>query len=367
MATPKKPSSKKSIAQSDLMPAAHRASRAGKRTRTKRADKTQAGANKANKTLLITDIPTLRGSSHRGPRQLRPARYKSLRLSKRITHPVKLPSVFALTKTEALLMWNYRGLLVGITLLYGIFNLVFVQGITGGTNVTDLKSQLQSAFSGNLAALSSSITVFVVLVGSAGNTSSGAAGAYQLIFVLLVSLALIWALRQVTSGSLVRVRDAYYRSMTPIIPLVIVVFVIALQLIPLVIGTTVYTLISSSGIAAYPAEKILWALLCSALGLLSIYMITSSVFAAYIVTLPDMTPLKALRSARELVRYRRWTVLRKVLFLPVLLITIAAVILLPVILLITPLTQVMFILITMFSVTIIHTYMYTLYRELLNA
>ena len=56
-------------------------------------------------------------------------------------------------------------------------------------------------------------------------------------------------------------------------------------------------------------------------------------FALYIVTLPDMTPMKALRSARELVRYRRWTVLRKVLFLPLMLLVVAAIIMVPIIIL----------------------------------
>lgn len=337
---------------------------------TKKSDKKHPRTADVKAVTAIT-VPLANAGPVRSkngqPRKIKPARYKSLRLSKRLKHPVTLPSVVSLTKTVALLLWHYKGLLAGITLIYGFFNLIFVQGISGGTDVSNLKVQLEAAFTGNFSGLASSVAVFVVLVGSAGNTSSGAAGAYQLMFVLFVSLALIWALRQVTSGSYVRVRDAYYRSMMPLIPFILVIFVIALQLIPLVIGTTVYNLIVSGGIAAYPAEKVLWALLCGSLGLLSVYMVSSSIFATYIVTLPDMTPIKALRSARELVRYRRWTVLRKVLFLPVLLLLVAAIILLPVILFLTPITQVMFILITMFSVTIIHTYMYTLYRELLNA
>ncbi len=49
------------------------------------------------------------------------------------------------------------------------------------------------------------------------------------------------------------------------------------------------------------------------LAMLTLIYVKSSLFALYIVTLPDMTPMKALRSARELARYRRWTVLRKIL------------------------------------------------------
>jgi uncharacterized membrane protein YoaK (UPF0700 family) len=95
-------------------------------------------------------------------------------------------------------------------------------------------------------------------------------------------------------------------------------------------------------------------------------MISSSLFALYIVTLPDMTPFKALRSARELVRHRRWTVLRKILFLPIILLVVAAIIMLPIIIWLTSLAQWVFFLLTMFALVAANAYMYTLYRELLN-
>jgi hypothetical protein len=95
-------------------------------------------------------------------------------------------------------------------------------------------------------------------------------------------------------------------------------------------------------------------------------MISSSLFALYIVTLPDMTPMKALRSARELVRHRRWTVLRKILCLPLILLVAGAVIMLPIIIVLTPLAQWVFFLLTMLALVAAHAYMYTLYRELLN-
>jgi hypothetical protein len=78
-----------------------------------------------------------------------------------------------------------------------------------------------------------------------------------------------------------------------------------------------------------------------------------------------MTPMKALRSARELVRYRRWTVLRKVLWLPFVLLLAAALIMVPIIIWLTALAQWIFFLLTMFAVAAVHAYLYGLYRELL--
>ena len=141
--------------------------------------------------------------------------------------------------------------------------------------------------------------------------------------------------------------------------------VIGLQLIPFLIGGFLYSAVISNGIAVDALENILSALVFLLLALASLYMVCSSVFALYVVTLPDMTPMKALRSARELVRYRRWTVLRKLLFLPITLLVIAAVIMLPIILVVTPIAEWTYFVLTMMALAVIHSYMYALYRELL--
>jgi hypothetical protein len=300
------------------------------------------------------------------PRRLKQAQYKSLRLQKRIKHPVKLPNVWRLTKTAAMTLWVHRRLFIGITLVYGVLNLILVQGFGNSTDVANLKSELSQVFTGNFGSLASSLSIFVVLIGGSGNSSSQTAGAYQLFLGLITSLAIIWALRQVLAGAKLRVRDAYYRGMYPLVPFILVLLIIGVQFLPLLIGSLLYGTVTSNGIAVYFAEKFIWAVLYGLLALLSIYMVSSSIFALYIVTLPDMTPLKALRSARELVRYRRWTVLRKVLCMPVILLIIAALIMLPIIIWLTPLTQWVFFLLTMSALVGAHAYVYTLYRELLN-
>ncbi len=301
------------------------------------------------------------------PRKLKPPEYKSLRPSKRIKHPVKLPSAWRVAKAAAKTLWQHKGLFLGITLVYGLLNLVLVQGLASNTDVTSLKNTLNLVFTGHLGSLASSLAVFAVLVGSAGNGSSQTAGAYQLFLVLITSLAVIWALRQVLAGTKkIRIRDTYYRGTYPLVPFILVLLVVGLQLLPLVVGSALYNLVVANGIAIYFVEKFAWALLAGLLALLSLYLVSSSLFALYIVTLPDMTPMKALRSARQLVRNRRWVVVRKILFLPILLLVAAAMIMVPIIIWLTALSQWVFFLLTMLAVAATHSYMYGLYRELLN-
>ncbi|MDB5176298.1 MAG: conserved rane protein of unknown function [Candidatus Saccharibacteria bacterium] len=308
---------------------------------------------------------TTAAQEDKGPRRLKPREYKSFRLSKRIKHPVRLPNVYRLSRSSISLLNQHRRLFISVVLVYGVASLLLSQSL-GTSDVGSLKDQLNQIFTGNFGQLASSFLVFVSLVSSAGNGSSQVASAYQIILTVIVSLAVIWALRQVVADSKVRMRDAYYQGMTPLIPFLLVLAAISLQLVPLLVGTSLYSLVTANGIATFAAEKFLWALLSGLLALLSFYMVSSSLFALYIVTLPGMTPLKALRSARALVRYRRWTVLRKVIFLPLLMVLLAAIIMIPIILFVSVVAQWAFFVLTMASVALVHSYLYTLYRELLK-
>jgi hypothetical protein len=278
----------------------------------------------------------------------------------------RLPSAWSLTMSAAETFWQYKRIFIYITLIYGLLNLILVQGLASSSDVGNLKNDLDKLFSGNISSLGSSLGVFVLLVGSAGNGTSQTAGAYQLFLALMTSLAVIWTLRQLFQGSKLRVRDAYYRGMYPLIPFILVLIIIGIQLLPLAIGSSIFTIVLSNGIAVNFIEKAIFALIFAGLAFASIYLICSSIFALYIVTLPDMTPLKSLRSARQLVRKKRLIVLRKLLFLPLALLVVAAIVMMPIILWLTALAQSIFFILTMLALVAAHTYLYTLYRVLLN-
>ncbi|HET9174469.1 MAG TPA: hypothetical protein VFN56_04270 [Candidatus Saccharimonadales bacterium] len=328
---------------------------------------TAARTKAAKKKGTAASTAAVRPAGVMQPRRLKRPKYTPLHIGKKVPVPVrKLPNVLVLTRQAAMVLWRHKALFAGIIIIYGLLNVVLVQGLANSTDVTSLKQTLNQAFTGHLRQVTSGLAIFVILVGSAGNGSSPTAGAYQVFLIVIVSLAVIWALRQVLAGTSVRVRDAYYKGMYPLIPLVLVLAMIAVQLLPLVIGASIYSLVVNNGIAVNGWQQAAWALGAIALACLSLYWVCSSLFAGYIVTLPDMTPMKALRSARELVRYRRWQIIRKLLWLPLLLFIVAAVIMLPIIVWLTPVAQWVFFILTMFAVAVVHAYMYSLYRELLN-
>ncbi len=293
---------------------------------------------------------------------------RSKSLSK--TNPVKkvekskvnitLPSVWALTRGATKLILQNRVIFLGVTIVYAILTLLFV-GIASNTDITALKQ----AFAGN-SSISTGFNVFLNLLGTSSGSSNTASGAYQFILAIIASLAIIWALRQVVSGVKIRIRDAYYRGMYALVPFILILLVIGLQLLPLIIGSAIYAQVMSNGIAVLLFEKILWGILFGFSALISLYLLSSSTFALYIVTLPDMTPVKALRSAHALVKGRRIVLIRKLIFLPLLLFVAAAIIMLPFILWMAFLAQAVFFALGMFVLLIVHGYLFALYRGLIN-
>jgi hypothetical protein len=305
----------------------------------------------------------------RSPRRLKPAQYKRLRYSKRIKHPgPKLSGSFRLFAHALVVLKKNWKLFGGIVLVYGVLSMLFVRGFSSGLHLGEVKGTFDGLFNhGTMGDLSSSAALFGVLLGSAGAGGSEVGGVYQTVLMLVVSLALIWALRQVNSTTAKKpsIKQAFYKSMHPLIPFLLVLIVVAIKLLPLLIGATVYGAVVNNGLAVDFAQKAIWGLGFFALAVWSIYMATSSLLALYIVTLPDMTPMKALRSARELLRYRRWTVMRKVVFLPITILVLAAIIMIPLIMFLTPAAEWIFFGLSMLGLAIVHSYMYSLYRELL--
>ncbi|MFA5003801.1 MAG: hypothetical protein WC498_00805 [Candidatus Saccharimonadales bacterium] len=259
--------------------------------------------------------------------------------------------------------WKLFG---GIVLIYGLLNLVLVRGISGSSDLGSIKSLLDSVFSGSAGHVKSAFLSFAYLLSTSGSGNTQTSGVYQSLLVIIGSLAFIWALRQVIAKNSPRIRDSFYRGMYPLIPFLLVLLVIGLQLLPLAIGGSLYSSVISNGIAIHTYEKFIFGFIFFLLSWLSLYWITSSMFALYIVSLPDMTPIKALRSAKQLVRRRRLLIWRKLIFLPVIMLLIATAVEIPLILFLTVLAPWAFFVLSMVALAIVHGYLYSLYRELID-
>lgn len=281
------------------------------------------------------------------------------------TKQKKLPSGFTLlVRTVQLMMTNIK-LLGGILLIYALVDLIFVGGDSTSTSLPAAKDSLINLFHGHISSLATGFTLFSFLAGSANTASTDAASAYEAMLLLVISVVFIWALRQVYAKQQVRIRDAFYTGTFPIVPYLLTLLIIGVQLLPFVIGAALYSNLLTGGYLVGPLQRYFAIVVLILLAAWSLYMICASIISLYIVTLPDMTPLKALKSARELVRFRRWVVLRKLLFLLVVVGIADTLILIPVAVFVTPIAMLLFLLLTALTVGVVHSYIYGLYREML--
>lgn len=274
----------------------------------------------------------------------------------------KLPGSFRLTGQVFKTLRTYWKPLGGIVLVYLVLNIIFASGISNlSSSVSDIKANLEGSDK-----FWNALGGFGTLVGSAGAGDSQTATVLQSILIILESLVVIWALRQLLAGTTIGVKEAYYRSMTPLTPFILVIAVIFIQLLPLTLGTPVFGAILNAIFNPGGALTTTFIIIFAGLALWSFYMISSSIFALYIVTLPDMQPRQALRSAKNLVKFRRWQLMRRVFFLPIFIFVTMAAIVVPLILLASFMVTPVFYVLSMLSILFVHTYLYSLYRSLLE-
>lgn len=292
--------------------------------------------------------------------------YKSFQLHK----PIKpfrpaIATWWELSNMSLQLLWVNRRALFTFTLVFGVLNLLLVRGLNSPINIDELQLLYEDLFGGDVSVLTTSLTTFAVLLGASAEAGGDLAQTYQSIITLIGSLAIIWLYRQQQAGNKVTMKDAFYRGMYPMVPFILVLAVVGLQSLPGLVGNFIYTAAISGDLLFGAFEHALMITMMLLLILLSLYMMSSSVIALYIVTLPEMTPFHALREARELVRHRRVAVLARFIMLILLVLFLMLIITVPIIFFAPAVAEWVFFLITILAVPFIHGYLFSLYRELL--
>lgn len=330
---------------------------------------------KASKPSSTTKKSAAAAKSSAEPRVLAKRTYKSFRLSKPIRRPSrqKLPSSWALLRETWALLSARKGFFVGVVVVYGVLQLILVTGVVS-SGTADVRDALLTAADGVSGALVTSLTLTTYVASTTGQAGTDQGSVYQFILIIIASLAVIWALRRVENlrssklhaSEKVRIRDAYYKGMTPLVPFMLILVVILLEFIPLLVGSWLYSVVIQGGIAVTLIEQLLWGLFLSVFAVLTIYLVLSSLFALIIVTLPDMTPMQALRSSRGLVLHRRWELIRKFLFLAVVTTFALLAVMMPIAFWLPAIAP--WVLYALFTALLAVTlgYLYVIYRELLR-
>lgn len=288
------------------------------------------------------------------------------KLDKKVKKTVKLPKARVIFWGSLKHLWKFKRLFAGIIVVLLLLNFIFVQGLAARFDLGGTKQSLQDLYGGQLAGFDMTATLFGSLIGTAGASQNASASVFQVLLLLIASVAVIWALRHTyAADKSIKVKAVFYKSTGQIIQFTLVVFLLFLQTIPMLIGVSVYSMLAANGQIVGPVESIAALVVLFGCIYWTVYLMSASIFALYIVTLDAMTPVKALRMARRLVKFRRAAIIRKLLYLPFVLVLIVAAVFLPLVYISPIAAEVLFLISTMLGIVVIHSYLYRLYRAML--
>jgi len=246
--------------------------------------------------------------------------HRSFRLTRRrdYVRPLELPGNIAFTHEVNRTLWGYRKtfllLAVVYALLYGL--LVGVQSQDTFTVLSESLGQVGPEISGGEwgALEQAGGLLLTIATAGIGTEMTEVQQIFSVFVFLLVWLTTVWLLRNLLAGHKVKLRDGLYSAGAPIFALIMIVLLIAVQLIPVAIAAIGYSAALSSGLLVGATAMLFWTA-AGLLGVLSLYWITSSLFAAIIITIPGMYPYEAIKSAGDLVLGRRIKILLRWLWM----------------------------------------------------
>jgi hypothetical protein len=113
----------------------------------------------------------------------------------------------------------------------------------------------------DISTLATNFTVLALMIQSTTSAAGDVQGMYQSFFLVTSSLALIWLFRQQQAGNKVKMKDAFYRGMYPLIPFILVLIVVGLQTIPASVGNYLFRTVIDNDLAVNITEQVVWLLL----------------------------------------------------------------------------------------------------------
>ncbi|MFZ2126529.1 MAG: hypothetical protein WAV04_03405 [Candidatus Microsaccharimonas sp.] len=310
--------------------------------------------------------------------------HRSFRLTRRRDYmrSLKLPGYFAFTGYVNRTLWKHRKIFAILGVMYAVLSIVLV-GIgsqeTYTTLTTTLSETSAEVFEGNVDQLGQAGLLFLTIgISGLSGTLTEGQQIYAALLGLLVWLTTVWLLRNLLAGHKVRTRDGLYNAGGPLVSTFLVALLLVVQLLPIGLAIIGYSAATASGLLDGGVEAMLFWIAAVLLVALSLYWMTSTFFAMIMVTLPGMYPMRAVRTAGDMILGRRLRVLARLLWMLLSMFVTWAAVLIPVILLDTwlksvwpqiqwlPVIPVVILLLSTFTIIWSSSYVYLLYRRVVD-
>lgn len=265
--------------------------------------------------------------------------HRTFRLTRRrdYVRPLVLPGYFSFTHEVTRLLWKNRKTFALLAVIYILLYAVLV-GMQSQDDYTTLGETLKTTggdlFTGGWGAISRAGVLLMSEFSSGYSAqSSEAQQIFSVVIFLMAWLTTVWLLRNILAGHKVKLRDGLYNSGAPIFSTILIALLVAVQLIPIAIAFVGYSAALSSGLLAGGVASMLFWLGAGLLAVLSLYWITSTLFAMVIITLPGMYPYQAIKTAGDIMLGRRIKILFRWVWMALVVIVVSVIVLISIILL----------------------------------
>jgi hypothetical protein len=231
------------------------------------------------------------------------------------------------------ILWNRKWLYTKLVLAFFILSIIFI-GTMQASNLTSVNDAIDSAGSGNSVigpVMRAAVTVGSSLSGALNNNLTDVQYLYISALYILVLLTVVWLLRHQLAGNKVKVRDGLYNAASPIASEYALIIIGITQLIPAALGTLVYVSAMTSGLLDGGIESAMFSIALVLIIVLTLYFMTTTLFAMFIATIPGTYPMKAYHAARKIVAGQRLRLLIRLLWMAVIIFISWFIVLVPVV------------------------------------
>ena len=295
---------------------------------------------------------------------------------------LNLPGYFSFNKYVFNILWQNRKTFILLISFY-VLIAIFVLNMASQDNYNSLRDIIEGDASGTfdsfLGKIGGAGLIFTAgLAGNLSNDLSDVQKVYSTLILIFTWLTSVWLLRNIIAGHKVKLRDGLYNAGSPIVATMGVALLFVIQLLPVAIAAIAYVAALSSGLLSGGVEAMLFWIFAALMLTLSLYWITSTIFALVIVTIPGMYPYRAIKTAGDLVIGRRLKILKRLLWMAFCVILTWALIMIPIIMIDSwlkdiwliiasvPIIPILFLTLSALTIVWVSSYIYLFYRKVID-
>lgn len=285
---------------------------------------------------------------------------------------IKIAGYFRFQREVWQLIWDNKKLFGKFILLFFVIILV-IFGVGSQSTYTDMRDTLNETDMSNWIRIPS----LVAQAATRGISLSDTSMQLLMAFVIIMAwLTIVYLLRKVYSGYQTKLRDGLYNGGAPILSVIALLFCMIFQLLPFSLAVFAYNSMTNVGVInnGIAIENMAAWLVMFLLLVLTVYWMVASILALITVTIPGIYPMKAYFETSRLVSGRRMKILLRMvtMLLPMVLVwLLVLLIVIPIdnwinlssYSLIPPFVMML----VMASIVWVSTYMYMLYRRILDS